>query len=346
MTGESKPDAQLWREHVENRRRMGRELAARGISDVPWSSWRRLLGVVLTCITFSLWVLAGVMSLMLLVFGSTNVRLAVIGYYGLAALYAPPMNERMYRYAAGLEVGVENGWKLIVKGDVDCTAQPHLFCSHPHGIFCAGVSLNLIISLKGLAAVRATHIRLFVHSLLANAFPVVKDWLRALGFLPCTREQMRAALERGECAAIVPGAVREVVWAGRVDHERLYLKNVFGFCKLALQTGAPLVPVYTFGESLSTGPDFMPAFELRRALTYFLDAPIRYLSLCQRWLLPFPNGRLVTVVGAPIVVGSKVERPSREQVRELHAQYCKALVELIESTKEEAGYGKQVTELL
>jgi hypothetical protein len=49
-----------------------------------------------------------------------------------------------------------------------------------HGLFCAGVCLNLILSLKGLAAVRATHIRLFVHSLLASVFPIVKDWLRSL----------------------------------------------------------------------------------------------------------------------------------------------------------------------
>ena len=62
---------------------------------------------------------------------------------------------------------------------------------------------------------------------------------------------MRRTLEGGESSAIVPGGVKEVVWAGRVDRERLYLKNVFGFCKLALQTGCPLVPVYTFGESLS-----------------------------------------------------------------------------------------------
>lgn len=157
---------------------------------------------------------------------------------------------------------------------------------------------------------------------------------------------MRRTLEGGESSAIVPGGVKEVVWAGRVDRERLYLKGVYGFCKLALQTGCPLVPVYTFGESLSTGPDWVPGFELRRALTYYLDAPVRYLSLCQRWLVPFPNGRLVTVVGAAIPVGTKTESPTREQVQELHARYCKALLGLIESTKEEAGYGGQVTEIV
>lgn len=180
MTGETKPDAHLWRENVTNRERMGRELAERGVKDVPWSSSRRFIGVVLTCVTFGLWVVAGVTSLILFALGGTVTRCAVIAYYCIAALYAPPINARIYRWVAGLEVGLENGWKLLVKGEVDCSTQPHLFCSHPHGLFCAGVCLNLILSLKGLAAVRATHIRLFVHSLLASVFPIVKDWLRSL----------------------------------------------------------------------------------------------------------------------------------------------------------------------
>jgi len=44
---------------------------------------------------------------------------------------------------------------------------------------------------------KAPHIRMFVHSLLAGVFPVVKDWLRNLGFLPATREHMRRVLEAG-----------------------------------------------------------------------------------------------------------------------------------------------------
>ena len=413
LTGESAPDAALWREHLANRRRMGAELAARGVRDVPWSSWRRLQGVVLTCVTFGLWIVAGVASVALFALApviapahAVHVRGAIAAYYALALVYAAPFNQLVYDYAASLEVGAENGWKLIVKvrhdadrpfdphraaiprpkppvslrppplpprvptssdarrtlhptlhptlpsdhlafqGDVDCTERPHVFCSHPHGLFCAGVCLNLIFSARGVAAIRARRLRLFVHSLLASAFPVVKDWLRSLGFLPATRANMLAMLREGESAVIVPGGVREVVWAGRVDRERLYLSQVYGFVAVAIKTGAPLVPVYTFGESLSTGPDFVPGFDIRRRLSYRLEAPLRYLSLCQRWLVTFPNGRLVTVVGDPVDVGSACENPSRERVRETHARYCDALLRLIEETKEEAGYGTQVTEIV
>ena len=346
LTGENRPDAALWREHLANRRRMGKELSGRGVKDVPWSSTERLLGVVMTCFTFGLWIVSGGASIATFVLGGAWTRALIAGYAIASTMFPRGFSQRVYDYCARLEVGATNGWGLIVKGDVDCSSTPHLFCSHPHGLFCAGVSLNLILSKRALTAVRAKSIRLFVHSLLASVFPVVKDWLRTLGFQPCTAKHMRRALDQGLNAAIVPGGVKEVVFSGRVDRERLYLKNAFGFCKIALQTGAPLVPVYTFGESLSVGPDWVPFFELRRRLSYWADAPIRYLSLCQRWLLPFPNGRLVTVVGAPIAVGEKTERPTRTQVRELHARYCAALLELIESTKEEAGYGSQVTELV
>jgi hypothetical protein len=106
--------------------------------------------------------------------------------------------------------------------------------------------------------------------------------------------------------------------------------------------------------ALSAGPDPAPFFESRRRLTYFLDAPVRYLSLCQRWLTPFPSGRLVTVVGDAIDVsegaeyakGGKVESPSREEVRKAHARYCDALLKLIEETKAEAGYPTQRTVLV
>lgn len=100
ITGESAPTANLWRENVANRQRMGRELRERGIKDVPWSSSKRFMGVVLTCVTFGLWVVAGFTSLLLFVFGGNTTRCCVVAYYCLALLYAPTMSMHVYRWAA------------------------------------------------------------------------------------------------------------------------------------------------------------------------------------------------------------------------------------------------------
>ena len=100
---------------------------------------------------------------------------------------------------------------------------------------------------------------------------------------------------------------------------------------------------YTFGESLSMGPDWVPLFKLRRKISYYLNAPIRFLSITQRWCMPFPNGRLVTVVGLPIDPGVVESEPSRDRVKELHGKYVESLLKMIEDTKEEAGYPMQVT---
>ena len=158
-------------------------MAAKGIPDVPWSSRKRLVGVLLSCMTFALWIVSGATCLVLFVLGGTYARLAIALYFLAAALYTVPMSPAVHRFACWCEAGAENGWQLIVKGKVDCTDKAHLFVSHPHGIFCAGAALNLVLSGKGLAAVGATRggIRMYVHSLLADVFPLVKDFLRAMG---------------------------------------------------------------------------------------------------------------------------------------------------------------------
>jgi hypothetical protein len=67
------------------------------------------------------------------------------------------------------------------------------------------------------------------------------------------------------------------------------------------------------------------------------------VSLCQRWCAPFPNGRLVTAVGAPVDPGPIDDSPSRERVKALHTAYVDALLRMIERTKREAGYPTQET---
>ena len=126
-------------------------------------------------------------------------------------------------------------------------------------------------------------------------------------------------------------------WAGRVDKERLYLSDVYGFARLAIQTGAPLVPVYTFGESLSMGPDW-----------------VLFLRRAEKTVLPGKRTDSVRVA-VPAVVRAVPERtardgggrahrprtdrppPSRARVKALHTAYVDALLRMIERTKREAG---------
>lgn len=346
LTGEDADDAALWREHLASRTRMGKAFAETNTPDWPWSSWTRFQGVALTSVTFGAWALSGASCALALAFGSWRVRVAIALYFCVTTVKKAPFLATPYEYVARLETGAANGWRLLCAfkpGSIDCSTRPHLLCSHPHGLFCAGVSLNVIHSKNALRVINARRVRLLVHPLLVNVFPLIKDWLRVLGQLPCDRTTARKALERGETCAIVPGGVREVVWAGRVDKEHLYLSDVYGFVKLAIQTNAPLVPVYTFGESLSMGPDWVPFFPTRKKLSYLINAPIRFVSLCQRWFVPFPNGALVTVVGDAIDPGPPENDPSRDRVGKLHAAYVDALLKLIERTKSEAGYPTQKT---
>ena len=231
--------------------------------------------------------------------------------------------------------------------DVDCSKRPHVFCSHPHGLVLRGrLPERHLLPLKERRRDQRATGRLALRALApASAFPVVKDWLRSLGFLPATRATARELLEHGETCAIVPGGVREVVWAGRSTREHLYLSDVYGFVAVAIKTGAPLVPVYTFGESLSTGTRLPPgvrhqasALVSPRGARAYSPVPTRLVRVSERKTRH--GGR------KSVRRRTRVRKPEQERVGETHARYCDALLRLIEETKEEAGYGTQVTEIV
>jgi 2-acylglycerol O-acyltransferase 2 len=215
---------------------MGHEFKANKVVDSPFSSWSRLQGVLLVTFTFGSWVVSGSICALLLVFGSTATRVGIASYFLMGYLFGPqPFVPGVYDWVGSLEVAKTNGWRLIVVGDderdagagagdadkdtadtrdtkketkssssnpIDCQKKPHLFCSHPHGLFSAGLSLNLVHSASALKRFKAVKIRLLVHWLLVNAFPVIKDWLRALGQMPCDRSTCSNLLKRGESCAI------------------------------------------------------------------------------------------------------------------------------------------------
>lgn len=59
---------------------------------------------------------------------------------------------------------------------------------------------------------------------------------------------MKALLDDGNSVVLIPGGIREIQKM-RPDVEVAFLKNRYGFVKLAIQTGTPIVPAFVFGQS-------------------------------------------------------------------------------------------------
>ncbi|GMR59933.1 hypothetical protein PMAYCL1PPCAC_30128, partial [Pristionchus mayeri] len=124
----------------------------------------------------------------------------------------------------------------------------------------------------------------------------------------------------------------------------LTLNKRKGFIKLALETGAQLVPCYGFGENdLYIQAANEQGSLVRRFQTFVKKmwgvSPVifhgRGVFNYNVGLLPFRK-QLNTVLGAPIPV-EKTENPSQEQIDSLHEQYIQKLTELFDAHKTKYG---------
>lgn len=147
----------------------------------------------------------------------------------------------------------------------------------------------------------------------------------------------------GQVAVVAVGGAPESLDA-RPGALRLQVLGRKGFIKLALKTGAHLVPVFSFGENeLFDQVENPPGSLLRRvqeklqramgvALPLFHARGVFQYSF---GLIPFRNP-VHTVVGKPIPVEQNCS-PSRTDIEDLHREYMNQLVRLFEENK--AKYG-------
>ncbi|XP_061105448.1 diacylglycerol O-acyltransferase 2-like [Conger conger] len=117
------------------------------------------------------------------------------------------------------------------------------------------------------------------------------------------------------------------------------LKNRKVFVKLALQQGADLVPVYSFGENevykqliFEEGTWWRLAQRRLQELLGFAICLFHLGPVTFTWgLVPYCKP-ITTVVGEPITV-PKIEEPSQEVVDQYHAMYISSLVKLFDEYK-------------
>ena len=216
----------------------------------------------------------------------------------------------------------------ISDAEMQSSGKSYILACHPHGIFSfVGVCafLSSMNSSDGYGASMSQNLPTAAASVLKQ-FPFLKDVLGVFGVIPADAKTLSKRLTKGSFALYVGGMAE--LFCSSPEAEAVFLKSRKGFIKLALRSGADVVPVYMFGNTtvlaaLTAGPFASLSRKLGVSITVFWG----------RSFLPLPKQVPLTYVrGRPLGLPHLPE-PTEAEVDFWHAKYCEQLVALFERYK-------------
>lgn len=231
---------------------------------------------------------------------------------------------------------------VVKTADLDPTKN-YLFACFPHGVVSAGAigsfatnALDIYNVYPGLTPYLIT---LRGHFLI----PFFRDLIMALGACSSSVESLLYLLNKdkhqGNCVVLIVGGAAEALDAHPGEY-KIILSRRKGFIKVAMQSGAPLVPVISFGE-----PDvFRPMSNPENGFLRKFQDKFRQITGISpivpigRGILQYSFGvvplrsPITTVVGAPMSVKKNFE-PTEEEVNAVHAEFTERLVQLFHKQK-------------
>jgi len=205
-----------------------------------------------------------------------------------------------------------------------------IFASHPHGVvsfcgMCAAISSHSAVD--GFSTFGIMDLPTAVASVI-KMVPFLKNVLGVFGLIDASKQVLVKRLKRaGGSVVIYIGGMVELFMSSP-KQEVVFLKKRKGFIRLALSTGADVVPIYLFGNTtvlsvLTSGP----LAALSRA------AGVSVTIFWGRFGLPMPYPvKLTYARGRPIGL-PHIENPTDEDIDRWHDVYCKKLVELFDNYK-------------
>lgn len=204
------------------------------------------------------------------------------------------------------------------------TSKQYILGIHPHGILPFGAGTAIFTNFCG---VKEKFPGLQYNILTASVcymVPGYRELVLSLGGRDASRYVARRILGYGKSVVVVPGGAAEALLSSP-EVDIVHLKDRYGFIKLAIQSGASLVPVFAFNECntfnvVSPRMSFLRNLQRKIQMVLGMSVPI----LTNLW----PNkANITTVVGAPLSVKKK-ENPSREEIDAVLQQYIRRLREL------------------
>jgi len=226
--------------------------------------------------------------------------------------------------------------------------RKYIFGYHPHGIISHGAFAAFATEALGFSQLfpGITNTLLTLDSNFRT--PLYREYALGMGLASVSRESILNILSKGgrnnegmgRAVTIVVGGARESLEStpGRI---RLILKRRKGFVKMAIRTGADLVPVLAFGENEiyqqvdANSHPYLHKFQLMVKKIMGFTVPLFHARGVFNYdvgMMPYRRP-LNIVVGRPIRVVQE-EHPGKEHVDRVHEEYIKELMRLWDDWKD------------
>ncbi|GBP48083.1 2-acylglycerol O-acyltransferase 2 [Eumeta japonica] len=231
---------------------------------------------------------------------------------------------------------------LVKKHDLD-PSRNYLFACFPHGVVSSSAfgafATNALDFNRIFPGMTCNMITLGGHFLV----PFFRDLILALGACSSSPESLMYLLDtkkqRGKCVALIVGGAAESLDSHPGEY-KVILSRRKGFVRIAIKTGAPLVPVFSFGETDVFRPLPNPENSLLRRFqeTFRKITGIAPMFPIGRGVFQYSYGVIplrkpvTTVVGKPMEVAKNLD-PTDEEVDAVHAEFTERLTELFNSEK-------------
>eukprot|EP00520_Triparma_pacifica_P007668 CAMPEP_0118667098 /NCGR_PEP_ID=MMETSP0785-20121206/19593_1 /TAXON_ID=91992 /ORGANISM="Bolidomonas pacifica, Strain CCMP 1866" /LENGTH=241 /DNA_ID=CAMNT_0006561505 /DNA_START=219 /DNA_END=944 /DNA_ORIENTATION=+ len=202
--------------------------------------------------------------------------------------------------------------------------KSYILAAQPHGVisFCGMCSASYCIDEFRLIKTAAASVVTMV--------PILKHVMGVFGLIDAGGKNLKEHIKKGGAegsVVIYIGGIAELFKSSRKE-ERLYLSKRKGFIKLALTTGADIIPLYLLGNTdtltvVKNGPLATLSRKMGVSITYFwglFNTPI-----------PRPS-QMVYVRGRPLGI-TKMDNPKQEDIDRWHEVYCKEVERLFETYK-------------
>ena len=208
------------------------------------------------------------------------------------------------------------------------SGKNYIFAVHPHGVFSYVGVCGAITSMNapdGIGPKLSSKVPTAAASVLKK-FPLLKDVLGVFGVIPADAKTLAKQLKANSLVLYVGGMAE--LFKTSPKRDAVYLKGRKGFIKIALRSGADVLPCYFFGnttvlEAMTYGPLADLSRKLGVSMTLFWG----------RFFLPMPKRVPLTYArGRPLGL-PHIPEPTEAEIDHWHAVYCERVKELFERYK-------------